>query len=200
MPQPPVPADPSDVWTWQPFRSEPGRFAVSLPGTPELMTREVETPLGTITNHIHMLSTPVALFVVLYGDVPGVPNLGSSRLAEALLDGGRDHFQAAGAGKRLVRETRLRIGGHPARDLLIASDEIPLTQMRIVVANKRTYQLMVATIDHRRSSEEDKAFYERITRRFLDSFTTDIRHEAGDGITARARASMDRSSKEERGR
>lgn len=117
-----------------------------------------------------------------------------------MLDGGHDQGLADGTGRRFVREMRVRVGGHLGRDLLIASDDIPLTQMRIVVASNRTHQLMIATVDRRRSSAEDKLFYERITRRFLDSFTTDILPETGDGIAAGGSTNAERSSEVDRGR
>ena len=169
MPQPAVPADPSDVWTWQPFTSAAGRFTVSLPGTPEASTQDLETMSGLLTAHSYRLTTPVALFVVMYGELPvNTAELRSAEI-EAMLDAGRDRLLAEGEG-RLLREASTRIAGRPARDLLVAEGDFGLLHVRATVIGRRFYTVMIATEDYQRASAEDKRFYARVVSRFLDSF------------------------------
>jgi hypothetical protein len=162
--------DPSDVWKWQAFTSEAGRFTISFPGIPKVTTEQVPTERGALTNATHAVETTVASFVLMYGDIPDLLEADLPKeVAELALDGGRDQMLADG-NSQLLSERRTRIAGHPARDMTVLTKTRSLHRARAVLVGRRIYVAFVSTEDYRASTRADKEFYERIISRYFDSF------------------------------
>ena len=57
---------------WVPFKSDPGRFSIEMPGRPEISERHNTSFLGTITNHIFVAREGHEWYTVDYTDLPAV--------------------------------------------------------------------------------------------------------------------------------
>lgn len=130
---------------WTKLDSVEGRFSVSMPSTPELVTRDVDTAVGKLALYTFGSSNKVAQVVISYADYPTVPNNVAQN--ERVLDGVRDGVLKGLEGD-LISETRVILKGYPGRELrarkMFGDVEIVFT-WKMYLVGRRLYQMGAAT-------------------------------------------------------
>lgn len=144
------------------FRCEEGRFSVLMPGKPQREAQSVETGAGTVELVMftagHSRTGCAAAFV----DYPD--EAVAAATAETMLDSRRDST-IAGLGGELVGEASFDFHGHKGREFRIkVKDEMTVTA-RLILVNRRLYQLMFIM-------PADGTPGDEVTR-FFESFTAD---------------------------
>ena len=121
--------------TWQRVQPPDGGFAVLLPGTPEVSSEPINTPVGPATMHTYIVSNGSEGYMASYTDalVPLDP--------QRALDGARNG--ALGKG-RLISETRISLDGAPGRFFVIQIGEMQYTA-KVYVLGRRLYQTVTVT-------------------------------------------------------
>jgi uncharacterized protein (TIGR03067 family) len=143
-----------------------GRFTILMPtGEPFDTMHDITTPAGEvalfISQSIDKTGKPVG-HAVWYSDTPEKALAGG---AEAFLDSHVKYMETKGW--KIQKAEKLKVLGHPARDLIGERNDIP-GKVRLVLADKRLYQIVLP--------RDPKIISEDRIQRILDSFKID-----GDG-------------------
>jgi hypothetical protein len=154
----PAPANPGTVTPgqWTKFTSEPGRFSVFMPGTPEEKVETTPSEHGPYTTHLFVLRHPRNVF--LMGWVDYDPSFNFNRQAE--LDANRDQF-VKNLQATLLTTRNLTIDGYPALEF---TAELPqrVFKARVYMVGRRPYLIVVGSP----KGIDDSP----IVNRFLNSF------------------------------
>ena len=131
--------------TWTEFKSEAGRFSISMPAKPNYLTQTLETGQGRFEHHVFMARAGLGLLgcFVDYVDLP--KQLGDAKNADSLFDLARDEF-IKGVHAQLERETNISIDGNPGRELRMRV-EGGKAGLRIFLINGRLYQISITLIN-----------------------------------------------------
>jgi TonB family protein len=174
---PPTPAIEYNERAWKEFSPPAGGFTVLMPGTPDLTTIEVETPVGKLPHARYAVITGTAAYLVSYTDHPYKSE--DPEAVKRALDAGRDNVlaQDPGMNVKLLSEREIALEGHAGREWLFHGNGFVL-RARAYFVNGRIYQLVLSAPPNlafkngRPSADpQDRTeFYEMISARFLDSF------------------------------
>jgi hypothetical protein len=126
---------------WQDFVWRRGECVALMPGKPQLLSRSIPGPNGTnLEVFIQSAEAKGVAYLLSFVDNPTFKGADEKQLDEAL-NKARDG--AVGKGK-LVKETRIKHGPYPGRDLLI---EMPgkgtFSRLQLFIADQKMYQLIV---------------------------------------------------------
>lgn len=123
---------------WKEFRSTEGRFSVSMPGTPEVETREVPSDLGPLSTHVFTATEKSIPYVVAYTDYP--VDSPDAEMSATILNGARDGVVKS-LGATVVKEKEIQLDGHPGKDLEMTSGPLRL-RAKIYLVGVRLYQVL----------------------------------------------------------
>jgi hypothetical protein len=144
--------------TWSTYQSEPGRFQVEMPGTPELSSKPIaingtDIPLYMVTVDLGSVS-----YLVSYIDYPSsvFANLSKEQALLNVRDG-------SAKGHNLLRDKEITIAGYPAREYAIARNDNTIVVLRSTIVGVRLYQFVYAVGGQTEPTSPD-------ARRFLNSF------------------------------
>lgn len=155
---------PAAAQKWEKFAPAGGDFSVLMPGKPVKTDQEMQTAFGKLVNHMFLLQSGEAVYMVSYGDFP--EPVSDPAVIKRMLDSARDNAIQATSG-RLKEEKEIKLGGHTGRELLVV---LPagLTRARAYWVGKRLYQVVVLMPEGKGAAGE-KAREETMAK-FLDSF------------------------------
>jgi len=144
-------------YKWETYQSPEGRFAAKFPATPVVSSESTEGPAANVLAHT-VSATPnrETAFAVAWSDVER-----SGRSDDELLDDVRDGALKHVHGN-LIEEKRMRVQGHPARELRVEVRGEALLICRMILIENRLYQLIFSS----RRLREDR----RSVQKFFDSF------------------------------
>ena len=156
------PTEPPAEPVWQQLGTQQGGFFIMMPGTPESDVQDVITPVGSLELHTHALDTGEFSYMVAYNDYPQylVRNANVDEMLDGARDGAVDNVNGT-----LVGERRIRLQGHPGRELWIEATmkgQRGLAQARIYLVDARLYQVIAGGLKD--------SFSESNAERFLNSF------------------------------
>ena len=173
-PPPPPPVIEYNAAAWKDYSSAEGGFSILVPGTPQVMTVESDSPTGKISYRMHSLQTKTGVYAVMYSDLPVYSD------EAATIKKGLEEFRnvmLSDQDMKLLLEKEITFNDKPALDLLLEST-LNVVQARILLIKERLYVIMFATVSNvaftsGRSSvkvEDQTDLYQTITTRFLNSF------------------------------
>jgi hypothetical protein len=143
---------------WREYRPAAAGYRIEFPGTPQPVTRTVQTPHGEATVTVSVLARDKGAFIsnhtVLPAEIKQVD-------PQAVLDDGRDAGVAQVKGQ-LRDERRLTVDGAPARRIVIDIPPNKVSLLLAVLDGEMLYQAMY--VGYRGSENEPDA------ERFLGSF------------------------------
>lgn len=143
---------------WKPFSSQEGRFKVLMPGTPSEDKSNVNTKAGEITiNRFSVRRENEALYAVAYSDLPDKFSLNSADINPLLSEIAAGF--AAGSRGRLVSQRNIRLGNVPGREIRLQLERGAIARGRLYVANKRLYQVVVATAKEKNLTKSIEGFF-----------------------------------------
>lgn len=175
LPPPPAPAVEYNDSAWKVFTSPEGGFSIKMIGTPQPMTKDIDSPFGKLSLHGYATETHAGGYLVAYNDFPKYSE--SPEFIKALLDGGRDSLLSSDKNRKLLSEKEVTLVGHVGREVLVDDGKF-VTRVRMFLVKGRLYQIVLVTplnvtFKTGRSSpnpDERTAFYEEISKSFFDSF------------------------------
>jgi TonB family protein len=173
-PPPPPPVIEYNAAAWKDYSSAEGGFSVLMPGTPQAITLESDSPTGKISFRTHSLQTKTGVYTVMYSDLP-VYSDEPATIKEALKEVRK--VLLYDEDMKLLREKEITFNGKPALEMLLVNS-LNVLQARVILVKERVYLVMFATLPNvaftsGRSSvkvEDQTDLYQTITTRFLDSF------------------------------
>lgn len=127
--------------SWNEFYSEKGRFAVSMPGTPQ---EETETNQDGSTEHSFSLIADDSAFLIHYSDIPSMEELSQEEITK-LLDDAPNGF-AKDAEAKLINAKTVSLSGHPGREFEFKLKEGINGKGRVYLVEKRFYIVVGMTI------------------------------------------------------
>lgn len=145
--------------TWSEYRPAGGGFRVEMPGTPTVAAQNIDIAGGRVATQIQAtLLWSKTDYTVVYMDYP--PDIGHSMPPERLLERVRDSTAHRG---ELRSDAAFTVGGAPAREFVVATNDNISFVMRVVWSGNRLFRIMVLGFG---LDVADRP----ATRRFLDSF------------------------------
>ena len=156
------PTETAVVPVWKQLGTQQGGFFIMMPGDPKSDIQDVITAVGSLELHTYALDMEEFSYMVSYSDYPS--NLVRNADVEERLDGARDGAVDNVDGT-LVGERKIRLQGHPGRELWIEATmdgEKGLAQVRIYMVGARLYQVIAGGLK--------ASFSESNAERFLNSF------------------------------
>lgn len=144
---------------WREFESKDGRFSVQFPGRPERSEQKTKTEIGYVVSVRYTVShSERVTYDLMFNDFPKAQI--ASVNPQKLLDAARDSllYQTGG---RIISETHTLHSAVRARQLEIAGNNGMRYVVRLLFADNRLYQLLLAS-RHPVASD---------ARRFFDSFS-----------------------------
>ena len=145
---------------WTEFKSEEGRFTVSMPEKPLSNASTLETALGRIEQHAFIALHREAICLVAYLDVPKQWLVSND--VDGFMDGLRDQF-IKGVGGKLAGEQSLTHDGHAGREIKVHMFRGDL-RMRVFLVGDRVYILSLTKLDKPSDSGEE------MFKKFFGSF------------------------------
>ena len=153
---------PTAIAGWKVFRSEPNKFAVSMPGTP----KETEVKQGPVKAKITMLQNDrmaYAVLVAAYQEAGYSAEQSRSFDSEKVLASTIKGFVESSKGK-IESEKNISLQGQPGKEVVIAmAAQEAKTKVRVFYADGKIYQAFVVA--------PTAQFPEKNAKIFLDSFT-----------------------------
>jgi len=134
---------------WSEFRSDEGRFSISMPERPVSQASTIETIQGRFEQHAFIASHMPLLCMVAYTDIPK-PLLAADN-ADGFFDGVRDEF-IKDAGGKLASESSLSLDGYPGREIKVHLFRGEL-RLRLFLVGDRLYIVSLTNLD--KVSESD---------------------------------------------
>ena len=144
---------------WSEFKSDEGRFSVSMPDKPLSQKATMETPQGSLVQHVFTAAHGPLVCMVAYTDFPKQVLVAND--ADGLFDTLRDQFIKQAEGK-LASESSMSMDGHPGRDIKAHMFGGEL-RLRMFLVGDRLYLLSLMKVDKAFESEET-------ANKFLTSF------------------------------
>jgi hypothetical protein len=144
------------------YRSNEGRFSISLPGKPGRELRHVNTYFGTLEFIMYQASSDKIGFIVGYVDYP--QKMFEDTDIEKMLDSARDGAVQNVNGK-VKDEKVLDFHGNPGRELEIKLPNKATVRLRIILIGNRLYQTMAVS--------KSKSALNKNCQKFFDSFKVD---------------------------
>jgi hypothetical protein len=126
---------------WKMVAPKEGRFTVAMPAEPMKKEKQVKTATEPLTVVMHIADgRNDSLFVVSYSDFREADLKKGD--VEKRLDQARDGAIASARGKQRSEE-KIKLKGHPGREIAIEKDGEIVAKMRIYLVKNRLYQVMV---------------------------------------------------------
>lgn len=144
------------------YRSDEGRFSISLPGKPERMVQKTDTSMGALESVMYQAGSDKIGFIAGYVDYP--PKMFENTDIEKMLDVARDGAIQNIKGK-LLNENVLDFHGNPGRELEVELPNKATLKSRIILINNRLYQVMAIS--------NSKKTLNTNCPKFFDSFKVD---------------------------
>jgi outer membrane lipoprotein-sorting protein len=135
---------------WSEFRSEEGRFSVSMPEKPVSHSTTIDMPQGRVVQHVFTASPFPLVCMVAYTDFPKQAFVAND--VDGLFDTIRDQFIKQVEGK-LASETSLSLDGYAGREIkahMFGGD----LRLRTFLVGDRLYLLSLIKMDKAFESEE----------------------------------------------
>jgi hypothetical protein len=149
---------PEIQWVW--LEPADSNFRIELPGTPEVVRRQLKLPFGDAPVNLWVFEDGDRSFIVGYTEYPESVTAVAS--ADELLDSARDGHLRNVAG-RLVRDEPTERNGHRGRVIEIeAANGAAHVQGQLFIAHSRLYQVLATTTPDERDGP--------LVTRFLESF------------------------------
>lgn len=149
---------PSAAPRWRQIACAEGAFTATFPGAPLRQATTRETPFGPVTVVLFVHECPALATTVAYSELPAASiALGTK---EELLQRAEDGAIANVRGKLLKRNVAV-VSGHDGIELLLHTKEGACIRNRLLVVNRRIYQILVAGTREQVASAD--------AERFLDS-------------------------------
>jgi hypothetical protein len=146
-----------DPASWKTFTSEPGKFSVLLPGTPEEKSTSEKTAVGGIEAHFFTVEVNrKTAFTIVYNDYPGSAEFTSP---QAVLEGAE---KGALDGAKADYESNIKLGSHTGREFGFHRGEF-VVKSRVFLFGHRLYQLI--------SVHADASPHPEDVAKFMDSFS-----------------------------
>ncbi len=145
---------------WTEFKSDEGRFTVSMPQKPATQSSVMDTPQGRFEQHIFIASHRGVICMVAYTDLPKNSLAGND--PDGFFDGVRDQFIKQVEGK-LGTESPLTLDGHTGRDIKVLMFRGE-HRLRLFLVGERMYMLSIMQL------EKDSEPGEDIPGKFFGSF------------------------------
>ena len=143
---------------WTDVAPKDAGFSVKMPGAATQKKQKGKAPTGDLNVILWVADGPnESVFVVSYSDFAEV----DPKSVEKRLDHARDGAVNSARGK-LRSEKPIELGGHPGRELVIEKAGDTIVRMRIYLARRRLYQVMVLG--------SGPTFAAKDVETFLDSF------------------------------
>jgi hypothetical protein len=125
---------------WQDFVWRKGECVILMPAKPQQLTRTIPGPNGsTLEVYMQFVDLKSVAYVLSYVDNPTFKGAGSQQLEE-VLNKARDG--AVGKGK-LIKETKLKHGPYPGREVLVELSASVSSRSRLFVVEEKLYQLVI---------------------------------------------------------
>lgn len=162
--------------SWKTFSPVPG-FSIKMPGLPAAHSRQMDTPIGPLTQYAYLLTTETCNYIVSYFDLPRPVT--DPKEVKSALDSGRDNMLAANKELKLLKEQEVKVAGYDGQELMIEDGET-FGLHRGFVAGSRVYQIMLA-VPHKVAFKSGRPsgdisdftdFYRMVVSRFMDSAQT----------------------------
>jgi len=170
---PPDPVREYSEPAWKEFKSAPGKFSITLPGTPKEEVSTQDTKIGKLTTHYFNLETDLGHYLVTYVDVPKSPTTPDDN--KAALDSARD--QALSSGARLLIENDISVAGVVGRELLVEKNGL-IVKARFFFVKERLYQILFVTHPNTVFNDAKPSanpanytdLFQMVSKKFFDSF------------------------------
>ncbi len=144
---------------WQQFRSQSGRFVVSIPGTPKEEVDRAQKP-GEFDSYSFMVDQGNSAYFVSYYDLPG--QLAADK-TQSFLNGVRDGAIKDGKAQ-ILTDQDIRLGRYPGKSIKYMDQEGITYYCRMYVVNQRLYLTLVAI------AKGQDSYFSGDAQRFLNSF------------------------------
>ena len=154
---------------WKELTSAEGGFTIQMIDGAKMSKEKTPTALGDVELVTWLGENEGKVYYVAFVDYPK----GALKNAEGALDGARDGAVKAVKGT-IVSEKRIKVAGHPARDLAVSAQAEGTTlalRVRLIMAANRLYTLQVVVPGGSLAVAETEA------TRFFDS----LRLKGGEG-------------------
>src|SRR6185295_20212724 len=143
---------------WQRFSSVEGRFSARMPTEPRISTRTTPTSQGMVlTQMVSSSDENLNEFMVSWTEYKSSDF--EQRGTDALFNRIRDALVGSQNGK-VLSESAIDAGGHPARSLAFSTSDGRLTTVRFYFVQNRFYQVMAQT----------RPGFSEMADRFFESF------------------------------
>ena len=136
---------------WTEFKSDEGRFTVSMPEKPITQASTFEIPQGRIEQHAFIALHSELICLVAYMDVPKQWVVGND--ADGFIDGLRDQFIKEVGGK-LASESSVTQDRHTGREIKVHMFRGDL-RLRVFLVGDRVYILSLTKLDKSSNSGEE---------------------------------------------
>ena len=136
---------------WTEFRSEEGRFSVSMPEKPVSQTSTFELPQGRLEEHVFTAVHPPIMSMISYTDFPRQYLVNYD--ADGLFDNVRDQFIKEVGGK-VASEKPLTLDGHHGREMKIQMFRGEV-RLRVFLVGDRLYLLSLMNMEKPFASDEE---------------------------------------------
>jgi hypothetical protein len=130
-----------------------------MPGEPQETQQTADTALGEITVYFVQVSDGAVAYGVVYNDDPvDAADLDPDQVLE-------DAINEAAQGETVQNMQKVEVQGYPAIEGEVTIQEVAHAWVRVVLAGKRVYQLIIT------APEASNADYADGARRFIESFS-----------------------------
>jgi len=140
------------------FKSEAGKFSLTVPAPMNEKTQEVETGAGKITVHMYLSEIASGAYLAFYSDYPAeaVKQVGAKSILDNARDGAANNIKG-----KVTREKEVELDGHPGREFDVEAKlngaDVKITA-RLFLVDNRLYMVYVAYKVEQGSAEEIDKF------------------------------------------
>ena len=150
---------------WSTFKTEDGKAQATLPGTPQLQSQTVPTPMGDVTMNMNMLDLSssggdnmmMGVITMIYPEAMRDSTNTSEKMA-AFFDKSMNGA-AANTGGTVKSSNDFEMNGHPGREFSIEiMGGMAVIKMKMVMVGTTSYALQVISKGDKEDNEEAKTF------------------------------------------
>jgi hypothetical protein len=148
--------------SWVRFNSDPGRFTILMPQTPEEKVQTVPSSFGPYTTHLFSVRSGRSIFVVGWVDYDPTFNFN----VQSELNANRDNF-IQGIKATLINSNNTTIDGYQSLEFTAESVDT-VYKSRVFIVGRRPYQLITGTVKGVDDSANTTRFFESFKIRQLN--------------------------------
>lgn len=169
---PPPPAVEYNETAWKTFAPPEGGFSILMPGQPVKSGRLIQSAGDLLPYFTFTLRTAMAEYMAGYLDFPLA--LTEPGDLKTYYDGSRDQMKEILPFK-LATERDIYLEGRLGREMIFESEQ-DIIKARLLLVNRRLFQVLILTRKYQNSPPAIIRFYESTIHKFLDSFkVTDLK-------------------------